>query len=121
MQLKVNIIINMLVILVILAASVFIPQNLTTGEGGMIVCNNNQIYKKIRVARLHGLSKDAWKRYLPESVKTPVKFEHYDVTGFWFKYNMIDINAAMGIVQLRKIEKSWLKRRKILNYIKKTI
>ena len=101
--------------------SFYTTKNLTTGEGGMIVCNNNQIYKKIRVARLHGLSKDAWKRYLPDSVKTLEKFEHYDVTEVGFKYNMIDINAAMGIVQLKKIEKSWLKRKKIFELYKKKL
>lgn len=101
--------------------SFYTTKNLTTGEGGMIVCNKDDIYKKIRVARLHGLSKDAWKRYLPESVKTPTKFEHYDVTEIGLKYNMIDINAAMGIVQLRKIEKSWIKRKKIFDLYKKKL
>ena len=101
--------------------SFYTTKNLTTGEGGMIVCNKNEIYKKIRVARLHGLSKDAWKRYLPESVKTPTKFEHYDVTEIGLKYNMIDINAAMGVVQLRKIEKSWKKRKKIFEIYKKKL
>jgi len=101
--------------------SFYTTKNLTTGEGGMVVCNNNEIYNKIRVARLHGLSKDAWKRYLPESVKTPAKFEHYDVTEIGLKYNMIDINAAMGVVQLRKIEKSWKKRKKIFEIYKKKL
>jgi len=101
--------------------SFYTTKNLTTGEGGMIVCNKNEIYKKIRVARLHGLSKDAWKRYLPESVKTPTKFEHYDVTEIGLKYNMIDINAALGVVQLRKIEKSWKKRKKIFEIYKKKL
>ena len=101
--------------------SFYTTKNLTTGEGGMIVCNKNEIYKKIRVARLHGLSKDAWKRYLPESVKTPTKFEHYDVTEIGLKYNMIDINAAMGVVQLGKIEKSWKKRKKIFEIYKKKL
>ena len=101
--------------------SFYTTKNLTTGEGGMIVCNNNKIYKKMRVARLHGLSKDAWKRYLPESVKTSTKFEHYDVIEIGLKYNMIDINAAMGVVQLRKIEKSWKIRKKIFEIYKKKL
>jgi len=69
----------------------------------MIICNNKNFYEKVRVARLHGLSKDAWKRYLPENVKRKY-YEHYDVTEIGFKYNMIDINAAMGIIQLKKLE-----------------
>ena len=71
--------------------------------------------------RLHGLSKDAWKRYLPESVNPKkTKFEHYDVVEVGLKYNMIDLNAAMGIVQLSKIEKSLKKRKKNYDfYIKR--
>jgi len=101
--------------------SFYTTKNLTTGEGGMIICNKDSIYKKTRVARLHGLSKDAWKRYLPESVKTPIKFQHYDVTEIGLKYNMIDINAAMGIVQLKKLENSWKKRKKIFELYKKKV
>ena len=99
--------------------SFYSTKNLTTGEGGMIVCNNKKISQKIRVARLHGLSKDAWKRYLPESVKNKKKFEHYDVTEIGMKYNMIDINAAMGLIQLGKLENSWKKRKKIFDFTKK--
>lgn len=101
--------------------SFYTTKNLTTGEGGMIICNKNDIYKKIRVARLHGLSKDAWKRYLPENVKNLTKFQHYDVTEIGFKYNMIDINAAMGIVQLKKIENSWKKRKKFFEIYRKKL
>ena len=101
--------------------SFYSTKNLTTGEGGMIVCNNKKISQKIRVARLHGLSKDAWKRYLPESVKNKKKFEHYDVTEIGMKYNMIDINAAMGLIQLGKLENSWKKRKKIFDLYKKKL
>ena len=101
--------------------SFYTTKNLTTGEGGMITCNKNDIYKKIRVARLHGLSKDAWRRYLPQSVKNFTKFQHYDVTEIGFKYNMIDINAAMGIVQLKKIENSWKKRKKFFDMYRKKL
>ena len=93
--------------------SFYANKNLTTGEGGMLLTNNLNISSKIHVTRLHGLSKDAWKRYLPESVNPKrTKFEHYDVVEVGLKYNMIDLNAAMGIVQLSKIEKSWRNRRK---------
>ena len=101
--------------------SFYTTKNLTTGEGGMIICNNKSIYKKIRVARLHGLSKDAWKRYLPESVNTQNKFEHYDVTEVGMKYNMIDINSAMGIIQLKKLNKNWLIRKYFYNFYKKKL
>ncbi len=100
--------------------SFYSTKNLTTGEGGMIICKDKNIYKKLRIARLHGLSKDAWKRYLPESVKKK-QFEHYDVSEIGFKYNMIDINAAMGIVQLNKIQKHWKIRQSLFNLYKKKL
>ena len=93
--------------------SFYANKNLTTGEGGMLLTNNKKISSKIHVMRLHGLSKDAWKRYLPEAVNPKkVKFEHYDVVEAGLKYNMIDLNAAMGIVQLSKIEKNRKAREK---------
>tara|TARA_Y100000768_G_C23987093_1_gene689579 strand:+ start:1153 stop:2319 length:1167 start_codon:yes stop_codon:yes gene_type:complete len=101
--------------------SFYTTKNLTTGEGGMIICNDKSIYKKIRVARLHGLSKDAWKRYLPDSVKRHNKFEHYDVTEVGMKYNMIDINSAMGIIQLKKLNKNWLIRKNFYNFYKRKL
>ena len=100
--------------------SFYSTKNLTTGEGGMVICNNHNIYKKIRVARLHGLSKDAWKRNLPESAKTN-KFQHYDVSEVGLKYNMIDINAAMGIVQLKKLDNNWKIRKKLFQLYKKKL
>ena len=63
----------------------------------------------------------AWKRYLPAGHykqyppnlnPKKLKFEHYDVIEAGLKYNMIDLNAAMGIVQLAKIEKNWKKLEK---------
>ncbi len=100
--------------------SFYSTKNLTTGEGGMIICDDKNFYKKIRVARLHGLSKDAWKRYLPESVNRKY-YEHYDVTEIGYKYNMIDINAAMGIIQLKKLEKNWMIRKKLFYLYKKKL
>ena len=99
--------------------SFYSTKNLTTGEGGMIICNNKNFYKKVRVARLHGLSKDAWKRYLPENVKK--YYEHYDVTEIGFKYNMIDINAAMGIIQLKKLDNNWKIRKNLFHIYKKKL
>lgn len=93
--------------------SFYSNKNLTTGEGGMLLTNDKNISKKVNVMRLHGMSKDAWKRYLPESVNPKkVKFEHYDVVEAGLKYNMIDLNAAMGVVQLSKIDQSWKEREK---------
>ena len=102
--------------------SFYANKNLTTGEGGMLLTNKKNISSKVHVMRLHGLSKDAWKRYLPESVNpVKTKFQHYDVIEVGLKYNMIDLNAAMGIVQLNKIEKSWIRREKNYKFYSKKL
>ena len=100
--------------------SFYATKNITTGEGGMLITQNKKIAKRIKIMRLHGMSKDAWKRHLPNSINLKSKFEHYDVSELGMKYNMIDINASIGIEQLRKIEKNWKKRKESYNfYIKK--
>ena len=99
--------------------SFYSTKNLTTGEGGMIISNNKKIADRLKLLRLHGLSKDAWKRNLPAAVKFTDRFEHYDVKEIGFKYNLTDMNSAIGIIQLKKIEKNWKKRKKIFfNYYK---
>ena len=82
----------------------------------MLTTNNSNIYKKIRIMRLHGLSKDAWKRYLPDSIDNSNKFQHYDVKEVGLKYNLIDLNSSLGIPQLAEIEKNLIKRKKLHNY-----
>ena len=108
--------------------SFYATKNLTTGEGGMLITNKKEISVKIKVMRLHGMSKDAWKRHLPNALtykklenKTyKGKFQHYDVTELGLKYNMIDINASIGLVQLKKIEKYWKIRKSIYEkYVEK--
>ena len=100
--------------------SFYATKNITTGEGGMLITRDYKIYKKIRTMRLHGLSKDAWKRYLPNSIDNSFKFQHYDVSQVGLKYNMIDLNASLGIPQLKYIEKSLKIRKKLhTEYIKK--
>ncbi len=101
--------------------SFYSTKNLTTGEGGMVITQNKKLADRIRLLRLHGLSKDAWKRNLPASVKFDTKFEHYDVKEIGLKYNMIDINSAIGIIQLKKIEKSLKIRKKIFDNYKKNL
>ena len=93
--------------------SFYATKNITTGEGGMILTNKTKIYNRVRTMRLHGLSKDAWKRYLPNSINNKFKFEHYDVKEVGLKYNLIDLNASLGIPQLENIEKSLKKREKL--------
>lgn len=80
-------------------------KNITTGEGGMVTVNSKRLVEKLRVLRLHGMDKNAWKRYGKN------KFRHWDMNYLGYKYNMTDIQAALGISQLKKIEGFWKKRK----------
>lgn len=84
--------------------SFYVTKNLVTGEGGMITTGNGAYAEMIQTYALHGMSKGAWKRYSDEG------FKHYRIVYPGFKYNMMDIQAALGIHQLAKTERS-LKRR----------
>ena len=84
--------------------SFYVTKNLVTGEGGMITTGNGAYAEMIQTYALHGMSKGAWKRYSDEG------FKHYRIVYPGFKYNMMDIQAALGIHQLSRTESS-LKRR----------
>ena len=100
--------------------SFYANKNITTGEGGMVITNKKAIAEKIKMLRLHGMSKDAWKRYLPDTVPLNRSHSHYDVKYTGYKYNMTDLQAAMGVCQLRKVNIMWEKRKKLYeNYLKK--
>jgi dTDP-4-amino-4,6-dideoxygalactose transaminase len=73
-------------------------KNLTTGEGGMVTTESAEWAERIRIAALHGMSRDGWTRYTREA--SP----HYDVVQAGFKYNMMDIQAAIGLQQLARFE-----------------
>ena len=87
--------------------SFYVTKNVITGEGGMIITNNERVSEKIKILGLHGMSHDAWKRFSDEGYK------HYQVIHAGFKYNMTDIQAAIGIHQLKRIDKYWKLRRRI--------
>ena len=87
--------------------SFYATKNITTGEGGMVTTNNNEIAEKIRLYRLHGISKDAWKRYSSEGSW------YYEVIYPGYKYNMTDIQAAIGIHQLKKLKQMQKRREEI--------
>jgi len=93
--------------------SFYVTKNLVTGEGGMITTNNEEWSQKIKVFGLHGMSKDAWKRFGDESYK------HYQVVAPGFKYNMMDIQASLGIHQLERIGKNFERRKEIWNIYNK--
>lgn len=87
--------------------SFYVTKNLVTGEGGMVTLNNKKFADKIKIYALHGMDKDAWARYSDKG------FKKYQVIYPGYKYNMTDLQAAMGIHQLKKIEKHSRRRKKI--------
>jgi len=93
--------------------SFYVTKNLVTAEGGMVTTNNEEWSKKIKIFGLHGLSKDAWKRFADEGYK------HYQVVSPGFKYNMTDIQASLGIHQLERLGKNFERRKEIWNVYNK--
>ena len=87
--------------------SFYATKNVTTGEGGMVLTRDEEDLARIKMLALHGLSKDAWKRFSDEGYK------HYFVMETGFKYNMMDLQAALGIHQLRRVESNWRRREEI--------
>jgi dTDP-4-amino-4,6-dideoxygalactose transaminase len=87
--------------------SFYVTKNLATGEGGMVLARNEEDAARIKMLALHGMTKDAWKRFGDEGHK------HYFVAECGFKYNMMDVQAALGIHQLARLEQNWLRRREI--------
>ena len=87
--------------------SFYATKTLATGEGGMVTTENEEWAEKMRIMRLHGISKDAWKRYTGEGSW------HYEVVDAGYKYNMTDIQAGLGRAQLRKVERMWERRKTI--------
>lgn len=88
--------------------SFYATKTLATGEGGMVVTRDPQLAKRCRIMRLHGIDRDAFDRYASE---TPAWF--YNVVAPGFKYNMTDVAAAIGIHQLRKLEKFQRRREEL--------
>jgi dTDP-4-amino-4,6-dideoxygalactose transaminase len=87
--------------------SFYATKTLTTGEGGMICTANEEWVDRCRIMSLHGISKDAWKRYTAQGSW------YYEIIAPGYKYNMTDVAAAMGIAQLRKANLMLEKRTKI--------
>lgn len=87
--------------------SFYVTKNVVTGEGGMVLCKREEDAARIKTLALHGMSKDAWKRFSDEG------YRHYYVTECGFKYNMMDLQAALGLHQLARVEKNWRRRREI--------
>lgn len=79
-------------------------KTLTTGEGGMVVTDDDSFADRVRLMRLHGMSRDGWKRYTAEGSW------RYEISEAGYKYNLTDPQAALGLVQLAKCERMWRRR-----------
>ena len=86
------------------AFSFYATKNLTTGEGGMLTTMSAAAAERVRIASLHGMSHDAWARQSADAAT------RYDVVMAGFKYNMMDIQAALGLEQLARIEEMHARR-----------
>jgi dTDP-4-amino-4,6-dideoxygalactose transaminase len=84
--------------------SFYVTKNLTTGEGGMVTTGSAAIAGDVRTMALHGLTKDAWQRF------SDAGYKHYEAVTAGFKYNMMDLQAALGVHQLGQLD-AWLGRR----------
>lgn len=84
--------------------SFYATKNLTTGEGGMVTVQDEELADRIRVMSLHGMNKNAWNRYSEKGSW------YYEVEFPGFKYNMTDVQAALGLVQLERLEEMQRRR-----------
>jgi dTDP-4-amino-4,6-dideoxygalactose transaminase len=95
--------------------SFYVTKNITTAEGGMITTDSEELAQKLKVYALHGMSKDAWKRFSDDGHK------HYEVIYPGYKYNMTDLQAALGIQQLKKVDRFAKRRKEIWDTYKKEL
>lgn len=89
------------------AFSFYATKNITSGEGGALTTNNAAWAERAQVMGLHGMSRDAWKRYTADG------YRHFDIIGPGYKYNMFDLQAALLLTQFRRIDEFWQRRRDI--------
>jgi dTDP-4-amino-4,6-dideoxygalactose transaminase len=89
------------------AFSFYTTKTITTGEGGMLVTGDEALAQRARVMSLHGISKDAWKRYTASGTW------YYEIEEAGYKYNMTDIAAALGLVQLSRADELLADRREL--------
>jgi len=87
--------------------SFYVTKNIVTGEGGMVFTHDKEFANRLKVSALHGMSHDAWKRFSDEGYK------HYTVVEPGWKYNMTDMQAAIGIHQLNRIDDYWRRREEV--------
>lgn len=91
--------------------SFYANKTITTGEGGMLVTEDETIYRRVKTMRLHGINRDIWDRFTSAKASW-----EYDVVAPGYKYNMPDINAAIGLAQLERAEAMRAERQRCFEY-----
>tara|TARA_B100001059_G_scaffold235762_1_gene282707 strand:+ start:28259 stop:29419 length:1161 start_codon:yes stop_codon:yes gene_type:complete len=91
--------------------SFYANKTITTGEGGMLVTNNKDLYKRVKTMRLHGINRDVWDRF-----NSKVPSWEYDVIDAGYKYNMPDLASAIGLGQLENAHVLRNKRQKAVEF-----
>lgn len=91
--------------------SFYANKTITTGEGGMLATNDEEIFNRVKTMRLHGINRDIWDRYTSKKPQW-----EYDVIEAGYKYNMPDINAAIGLAQMEQIDLFRNERQKVAEF-----
>jgi dTDP-4-amino-4,6-dideoxygalactose transaminase len=94
------------------AFSFYATKNITSGEGGALTTSNAAWAERAQIMSLHGISRDAWKRFTAEG------YRHWDIIGAGYKYNMFDLQAALLQTQFDKIEMFWERRQALTARLK---
>ena len=87
--------------------SFYVTKNVATAEGGMITTDRSEWVDRLKTSALHGMNRDAWQRY------SDAGFKHYQVESPGFKYNMTDIQASLGLHQLKRVDANLRRREEI--------
>jgi dTDP-4-amino-4,6-dideoxygalactose transaminase len=88
---------------------------ITTGEGGMVTTDDAELAERLRLLRFHGVARDAWTRYGQQRVPD------YEIVTVGFKYNMTDLQAALGLVQLARLEEFIAARTRIAGWYEEAL
>jgi dTDP-4-amino-4,6-dideoxygalactose transaminase len=94
--------------------SFYATKNLTCGEGGAVVTNDDNLAEKLRLLRLHGMNKNANDRHKEG-------YKHWDMTMLGWKYNMDNIQAALLLPQMDRLEENWRKRESLAHYYQENL
>ena len=95
--------------------SLYATKNMTTIEGGVLISKDEEVLHRLRQISLHGMDNQAWQRFQQFHVKP------YLVSQLGFKYNMTDVQASIGLHQIKRIEKNWSKRKAIWDYYNQSL